>query len=114
MIQKRVHECTEDVTGEGMEEKCMQMDDWNPHESWKKITFIMMIHASHQNNEITIAAQCSLNTVKKIRHELENCDGDYMAVARRKQHNRRFDCIRTAEFLENLQKKSVGSPRHRN
>ena len=70
----------------------------------------MMIHAGHQNNEITVAAQCSMNTVKTIRHKQENCDGDYGAVARRKQHCRRSDCVRTAEFLENLQKKVWEDP----
>ena len=44
----------------------------------------MMIQAGHQNKEIIVAAQCSLSTVLTIRHELENCDGDYEAVARRK------------------------------
>ena len=39
-----------------------KMDDWNPPESWKRITCIMMIHASYQNKEIMVAAQCSLNT----------------------------------------------------
>ena len=81
-----------------------RMDDWNPSESWKRITCTMMIHAGHQYMEIMVAAQCSLNTVKIIRHDLENCDGDYEAVARRKQHSRRSDCVRTAEFLKNLQK----------
>ena len=57
----------------------------------------MMIHAGHKNKEIMVAAQCSLNTVKTIRHELKNCDGYYEAMARRKQHNRRSDCVRTAE-----------------
>ena len=51
-----------------------------------------MIHASQQNKENTVAAQCSLNMAKIIRHELENSDGDYQAVARRKQHSRRPDC----------------------
>ena len=50
-----------------------RMDDWIPPESWKIITCIMMMHAGHKNKEITVAAQCSLNTVKPIRHELENC-----------------------------------------
>ena len=66
-----------------------RMDDCNPPESWKRITCIMRIHTSHQSKETTAAAQCSLNTVKTTRHELENNDGDYEAVARRKQHNRR-------------------------
>ena len=54
----------------GMTER---MDDWNQPESWKSITCVMMIHAGHQKKEITVAAQCSLNTVRAIRHELENC-----------------------------------------
>ena len=87
-----------------------RMDDWNPPESWKGITCIKMIHAGHQNTEIMAAAQCSLNTVKTIRHELKNSDGDYEAVAGRKQHSRRSDCIRTAEFLKNLQKKVLEDP----
>ena len=69
-----------------------------------------MICADHQNKEIMVAAQCSLNTVKTIRHELENCNGDYEAVARRKQHNRRSDYVRTVEFLENLQEKVLEDP----
>ena len=106
-----------------------RMDDWNPPESWKRITCIMMIHAGHQNKEITVAAQCSLSTVRTIRHELENCDGDYEAVDRRKQHIRRSDCdgdyeavarrkqhygrsdcVHTAEFLQCLKKKVLKDP----
>ena len=64
------------------------------------MTCIMTIHASHQNKEIMVAAQCYPNTVKTITNELENCDGDIEAVARRKQHTRRSDCVRTAEFLK--------------
>ena len=52
-----------------------------------------------------VAAQCSLNTVRAIRHGLENFDGDYEAVARR-----RSDCVHTAKFLENLQKKVWEDP----
>ena len=42
-----------------------RMDEWNQPESWKRITCIMMIHTGHQNKKITVAAQCSLNTVKQ-------------------------------------------------
>ena len=88
-----------------------RMDDWNPPESWKIITCIMMIHASCQNWENTVAAQhSSLNTINTIRCELENCDGNYEAVARRKQHNRRSDCVHTAEFPKNLQKNVMKDP----
>ena len=51
-----------------------------------------------------------MNTVKTIRYELENSDGDYEIVARRRQHSRRSDCVCTAEFLENLQKKVLEDP----
>ena len=69
-----------------------------------------MSHAGHQNKEITAAAQCILSIVRTIRHVLENSDGKYEAVARRKQHSRRSDCVPTAEFLENLQKKVMEDP----
>ena len=58
------------------------MDDWNPPESWKKITCIMMIRAGHQNKDIMTAAQCSIS------HKLETCNEDYEVVARRKIYNR--------------------------
>ena len=77
----------------------LDLTDWNTPESLKRITCIIMIHAGHQNREIAVVAQCTLNTVKTIRQEVEDCDGDYEAVARRKKHNRRSDCVRTAEFL---------------
>ena len=86
-----------------------RMDDWNTHESWKRITCIMMIHASHQNKEITVSAQCSLSTVRTIRHELENCDGDNEAVARTKQHSRRSYCIHTAEICRKKSSKTQAS-----
>ena len=82
-----------------------RINDCHRPESWKRITCIMMIHAGHQNKETIFAAQCSLNTVTTIRHELENCVGCYMVVARRKQHSRRSDCACAAEFLKNLLKK---------
>ena len=87
-----------------------RMDDWIPPESWKIIACIMMIHAGHQYMEIMVAAQCSLNTVRTIRHELENCHGDYEAVARRKRHSRRSDYVCTAEFLKNLQNNVLEDP----
>ena len=46
-----------------------RIDEWNQPESWKRITCIIMIHTGHQDKEIMAAAQCSLNTVKTIRHD---------------------------------------------
>ena len=87
-----------------------RMDDWNPPESWKKITCIMMIRAGHQNKDIMTAAQCLLNIAKTIRHELETCNGDYETVARRKIHSRRSDLVSRAEFLEDLQENALRNP----
>ena len=48
----------------------------------------MMICAGHQNKEIIVAVQCSLNTVKTIRHELwldeSNITGDLIAFVQQK------------------------------
>ena len=70
----------------------------------------MMIRDGHQNKEIMFAAQCSSNTVKAIRNEVEGCNGDYEAVAIRKQHKKRSDCARSAEFLETLREKILEDP----
>lgn len=51
------------------------------------------------------AAQFALNTVKTIRRIMENCNRDYEAVARSKEHSRRSDCLRTPGFLQQLQAK---------
>ena len=51
-----------------------------------------------------------LNLVRTIRHELEDCDGDYEAVARRKKHSRPSICIPTAEFLKNLEENVLDDP----
>lgn len=87
-----------------------RMDVWKAPEMWKRITCIMMIRAGHPNPAIKDAAQCSLNTVKTIRNEVETCNGDYEAVASRKEHKKRSDCARTPEFKENLQKKVLEDP----
>lgn len=65
----------------------------------------MAIRAGHQNKEIIAAAQYSLNTIKTIRHGIENCNGNY--EAKRKEHSRRSDCVRKAEFIKNLKKKGL-------
>ena len=74
----------------------------------------MMIHTGYQNKEIMVAVQCSLNTVKIIRHRLENCNGDYEAVARRKQHNRRSDCVRIRIPGKSAEKRSWKVTAHKN
>ena len=86
------------------------MESWKRSEYWKRITCIMMIRAGHSNADITTAAQCSVNTVKTVRRDMEGCNEDYESVASRKERYRRSDCIRTAEFIQELQEKVIQDP----
>ena len=60
------------------------MESWKPSEYWKRIACIMMIRAGHSNADITTAAQCSVNTVKTVRCDMESCNEEYESVARRR------------------------------
>ena len=70
----------------------------------------MMIHAGHQNKEIIVAAQCSLNTVITIRHELRFV----MEITRLWQEERNIedDLIAFVQpiFLENMPKIVLDDP----
>ncbi|XP_061516646.1 uncharacterized protein LOC133393851 [Anopheles gambiae] len=70
---------------------------------WKRITCIMMIRAGRDNRDIMQCVQCSLNTVKAIRSKLGENSEDDEAVAARKPHSQRRDCVRTDAFLADLQ-----------
>ena len=86
------------------------MEDRKPSEYWKRVTCIMMIRARYQNADIMTAVQCSVNTVKAVRRDMDSCNGDYEAVASRKGHSRRSDCVRTPEFIQQLQDKVMENP----
>ena len=86
------------------------MNDWKPPEYWKRVTCIMMIRAGFDNRDIVAAAQCSLNTVKTVREELEECEGDVESVASRRPHKKRSDVSRSPEFVKELQKKVQKDP----
>ena len=86
------------------------MNDWNLPEYWKRVTCIMMISAGFDNRDIVAAAQCSLNTVKTVQEELEECEGDVESVASRKPHRKRWDVARSPEFVKELQKKVRKDP----
>ena len=38
----------------------------------------------------------------KVRNQLEKSEGDHEAVAKRSDHQRRFDCLRTAKFINRV------------
>ena len=73
------HQCFKVVA----EKKLGDMEDWKPSEYWKRVTCIMMICAGYQHADIMTAVQCSVNTVKAVRCDMDSCNGDYEAVASR-------------------------------
>ncbi|QQP50255.1 Hypothetical protein FKW44_011198 [Caligus rogercresseyi] len=60
--------------------------------------------------DIMKTACVARNTVKSIRSELEESNNDYEKVVERKKGKRRFDSLRTPEFVEKLQKKVQEDP----
>ena len=88
----------------------MASDNFNPPESWKHITAVMMIRAGCKDMEIMKTACVARNTVKSIRSELEESNSEYKKVVERKKGKRRSDSLRTPEFVEKLQKKVQENP----
>ncbi|QQP50608.1 Uncharacterized protein FKW44_011657 [Caligus rogercresseyi] len=60
-------------------------DNFNPPESWKCVTAVMMIRAGCKDMEIMKTACVARNTVKSIRSELEESNNDYEKVVREKR-----------------------------
>ncbi|QQP54659.1 Uncharacterized protein FKW44_007563, partial [Caligus rogercresseyi] len=83
----------------------MVFDNFNPLESWKRVTAVMMIRAGCKDMEIMKTACVARNTLKSIKSELEESNNDYEKVVERKKGKRRSDSLRTPEFVEKLQKK---------
>ena len=70
----------------------------------------MMIRAGRDNRDIMQCVQCSLNTMKAIRSELGEYSDDDEALAARKPHSQRRDCVRTDAFLTDLQARVMENP----
>ncbi|QQP53556.1 Uncharacterized protein FKW44_006071 [Caligus rogercresseyi] len=87
----------------------MAFDNFNPPESWKRVTAVMMIRAGCKDMEIMKTACVARNTVKSIRSELEESNYDYEKVVERKRRKDVSD-LRTPEFVEKLQKKVQEDP----
>lgn len=64
-----------------------------------------MIGAEHQNSAIMTAAEYTLDSVKTIIRKMEICNGDHEALACTKEHGRCSDCLRTQDFIKQLQEK---------
>lgn len=65
----------------------------------------MVIRAGNQNPHIMTASQCSVNTVKAAKWNVNSCSGGYAAMASRKGHNSRSDYFYTPEFIQQFQGK---------
>ena len=63
---------------------------------------LFAIHAEH--NSATIAKFFDLTTTRvwKFRNQLKTSGGDYEAVAKTSNHQRRSDCLRTAKFINRV------------
>ena len=68
----------------------MASDNFNPPESWKRITAVMMIRAGCKDMEIMKTVCVARNTVKSIRSELEESNNDYEKVVERKKGEKTF------------------------
>ncbi|QQP33106.1 Uncharacterized protein FKW44_024358 [Caligus rogercresseyi] len=73
----------------------MVYDNFNPPESWKRVTAVMMIRAGCKDMEVMKTACVARNTVKSIRSELEESNNDYE---------------KDPEFVEKLKKKVQEDP----
>ena len=71
-------------------------------QEWKRKAVLFAICTGHNN--ATIAKFFDLTTmwVWKVRNQLEKSGGDYEAVAKRSDHSRRSDCLRTAKFISRV------------
>ena len=71
-------------------------------QEWKRKAVLFAICTGHNN--VTIAKFFDLTTtwVWKVRNQLKKSGGDYEAVAKRSDHQRRFDCLRTAKFINRV------------
>ena len=69
----------------------------------KRYAIIVSLAAGHTDSEIAAFLKVVRSCVFKIRSELKAAGGDVAAVAERKRHCQRSDCIRTPEFVNSVQ-----------
>ena len=81
------------------------MDNWNPPEYWKKVTWIMLIRAGFDDRDTVAAALCPLNTLKTVREELEKCEGTWESVTCQRQLRKRLDEERSLDLVTGPQRK---------
>ena len=63
---------------------------------------LFAICAGHNNATIAKFFDLTMTWVWKVRNQLEKSGGDYEAVAKRSNHQRRSDCLRTVKFTNRV------------
>ena len=71
-------------------------------QEWKRKTVLFAIRAGHNNATIAKFFDLTTTWVWKVRNQLEKSGGDYEAVAKRSDHQRRSNCIRTSKFINRV------------
>ena len=70
----------------------------------------MMICSGSDHLDTVAAAQRSLNTVKAVGEELEECEWDLVFLACRRQHSKQLDVAMSPDSVRELQKKVRKEP----
>ena len=84
-------------------------------QEWKRKAVLFAICARHNNATIAKFFDLTTTWVWKVRNQLEKSGGDYEVVAKRSNHQRRSDCLRTAKFInraKNAINKDPGKSMH--
>ena len=68
-------------------------------QEWKKKAVLFALCTGHNNATIAKFFDLTIKWVWKVKNQLEKSGGDYEAVAKRFDHQRRSDCLRTAKFI---------------
>ena len=63
---------------------------------------LFAICIGHDNATIAKFFDLTTTWVWKVRNQLEKSGGDYEAIAKRSDHQRRSDCLRTAKFINRV------------
>ena len=71
-------------------------------QEWKRKAVLFAIRAGNDNATIAKFFDLTTTWVWKVRNQLVKSGGDYKAVAKRSDHQRKSDCLRTAKFINRV------------
>ena len=79
-----------------------QREEFTFPQKRKRKAVLFAIRAGHGNATIAKFFDLTTTWVWKVRNQLEKSRGDYEAVAKRSDHQRRSGCLRTAKFINRV------------